>query len=74
MLGRRTKLRLDQPSTPIKCQNLSLEGTVSRDFLLLFFGSLDSIWAPHEQAKMVSRIFSFSQTFAITKFENRVSA
>ena len=30
-------------------------------------------WAPHEQAKKVSRTFSFSRRDSITKFENRMS-
>ena len=32
-----------------------------------------STWAPYEQAKTVSRTFSFSRRYLIAKFENRIS-
>ena len=53
---------------------LCFKGIVSREFLPLFFSSIDSIWAPHEQAKTVLRAYSFSRKYSITKFENCVSA
>ena len=47
---------------------------MSRDFLPLFYFTIDSTWAQYEQAKMVSRTFSFTRRYSITKFEIRVSA
>ena len=38
-----------------------------------FFCLKDSTWTPYEQAKTVSRIFSFSWRYSPAKFENRVS-
>ena len=39
-----------------------------------FINLIDSTWAPYEQAKTVSRSFSYLQRYFIGKWENHVSA
>ena len=41
-----------------------VKGTVSRDFWPIFFCLKDSTWVPYEQAKTVSRTFSFLQRYS----------
>ena len=48
-----------------------IKGTVSRDFRQFFWLNRFDLY---EQAKTVSRFFSFSQRYSIAYFENRVSA
>ena len=43
--------------------NEHIKRTVSQDFRPLFFWSINSLWAPHKQAKTVSRYFSFSRRY-----------
>ena len=48
-----------------------LRDSVTR-FSTSIFCSKDSTWDPHDQAKTVSRNFSFSGRYSITTFENLV--
>ena len=51
-----------------------LKGQCHEIFDHFFICLKDSTWAPYEQAKTVSRTFSFSRRYSIAKFEKPVSA
>ena len=72
---------LNSSVNPLGRHKILLKGTVSRDFWPFFFCLKDSTWAPYEQAKTVSRTFSFSRRYSrktcvrvVNKYADTVSA